>query len=130
MTIENVSETLKVPVEDILTAGSLPDDFPRDVALKKIEGVNDEELLEKIQITLENSMISAPSSPMSPNPDEIRGSMTMQDISKTWNIEGERVFEAAGWPADTKQDVPLKTLEEELGKSVSDIREAVKELSK
>ncbi|MDO9508638.1 MAG: 4Fe-4S binding protein [Thermovirgaceae bacterium] len=130
MTLENVSKTLEVSVEEILAAGSLPDDFPRDVPLKKIEGVNDEELLEKIKTSLESNIKSAPASLTPPNPDEIKGSMTMQEISKTWNLEGVKVFETAGWPADTRQDVPLKTLEGELGKSVTDIREAVKKLSK
>lgn len=130
MTIENVSEALGVSVEEILTAVSLPDDFPRDVPLKKIEGINDEELLEKITISLESHVRPIPEPGTPPNPDEIRGSMTMQDISKTWNIEGVKVFETAGWPADTRQDVTLKTLEVELGKSVTDIREAVKKLSK
>ena len=54
----------------------------------------------------------------------------MQEISKTWNIDGVKVFETAGWPADSKQDVPFKTLGEEMDKSVTDIREAVKKLSK
>lgn len=130
MTIENVSEALGVDVEEILAAGSLPPDFPRDISLKKIEGVNDEELLEKIRAELEKSRKAAPASQTPSNPDEIRGSMTMQEISKTWNIEGASVFETAGWPADSDQGVPIKNLAEEMGRSVTDIREAVKKLLK
>lgn len=130
MTLENISKTLGVPMEEVLAGGSLPDDFPRDIPLKNIEGINDEELLEKIRDSLERTPGADPAFPTPSNPDEIRGSMTMQEISKTWDIEGEKVFEAAGWPADTKQDISLKTLAEELDKSVTDIREAVKKLLK
>lgn len=129
MTVENISEALGVSVDDVLAAGSLTADFPRDVPLKNIEGVDDEELLERITRGLQKPEKQA-APPTPPNPDEMKGSLTLADISRIWGIEGTDVLREAGWPEDSRQDVPIKTLAEELGKSVTEIREAVKKISK
>ncbi len=126
MTLENVSETLNIPVQEIIEAASLPEDFPRDVPLKKIEGVDDEALIEEIlKKTGAKATGTAP-----PNPEEIKASMTIREISALWGLDPWEILEAAGWPADVSLDATLKTLSEELGRSVTEIREAVKKLSK
>jgi hypothetical protein len=62
------------------------------------------------------------------NPDEIKGSMTMEEVASTYGVEGSAVFEKAGWPSDLPLDKPLKEIATDLGKEVSEIREAVKAL--
>jgi NapH/MauN family ferredoxin-type protein len=125
MTLEDVSETLKVPVQEIIGAVDLPEDFPTDVPLKNIEGIDDEALLERI---LERTQIPSPTAPS--NPDEIKASMTIREISAVWGLDPVEILETAGWPADVSLDSTLKTLSGELDKGVTEIREAVKKLSK
>lgn len=51
--------------------------------------------------------------------------MSMQEVASTYGLEGKAVYEKAGWPADLPMDKPLKEIAAELGKEVSEIREAV-----
>jgi ferredoxin len=129
MTLENVAETLGVSAEKLLLAGSLPDDFPLDVPLKDIDGVDDEELLARLTSVLEAEKTESPDKTPS-NPDEIKASMTIGEISDTYGLKMEEILKEAGWPTDTSPDTSIKTLSDELGKSPNDIREAVKKLSK
>jgi NapH/MauN family ferredoxin-type protein len=69
-------------------------------------------------------------SPTQANPDEIKASMTIEEVSAAYGLEIEEILKEAGWPVDTKADLSIKTLSEELGKSPNDVREAVKKLSK
>ncbi len=126
MTLEDISKTLGVNLEEIRKAASLPGDFPEDIPLKDIEGVDDESLLEEI---LEKATPKA-SGAAPPNPEEIKASMTIEEISSVWGLDPGEILRTAGWPAGVSTDTPLKTLSEELGRSVTEIREAVKKLSK
>ncbi|HDQ92938.1 MAG TPA: 4Fe-4S binding protein, partial [Synergistetes bacterium] len=128
MTLENVSETLGVSVEVLLSAGSLPDDFPRDVPLKDIDGVDDEELLRRLTSVLEAETKEYPENIPS-NPDEIKARLTISQIAEAFGLESGDILREAGWPIDSGLNTSIKTLSEELGKSPDDIREAVKKLS-
>jgi len=56
--------------------------------------------------------------------------MTIREISAVWGLDPVEILETAGWPADVSLDSTLKTLSGELDKGVTEIREAVKKLSK
>jgi hypothetical protein len=126
MTVEQIAETLHLSPENVIELGGLDPDIPRDVPVKNIEGVDDEALRERLAEALETE------SPLEqrgePNPDELRGSVTMAEIEQMYGIDGEELFMAAGWPADSDRTVKLKDLAEEYGKEVSEIRAALKEL--
>jgi len=132
MSIQQMADTMNMPVERVIELGELPGDIALNVPVKEIEGVNDEELKEKIQ----ENLLKEPShegrddqsSSQLPPPDEIRGSMTMDQISSTYGLEGEKIFEKAGWPIDSDPATSLKTLAGEMEREVSEIREAVREL--
>lgn len=130
MTVTEIAETLDLSVQEVIEGGRLDSHIPVDTPLKEIEGVDDEEvkdhLAQYLQITSGNSI----SRPASNNPDEIRGSMTMEEISKTFGLEGKDIFRRAGWPEDTHQDTKLKGIADEQDLEIQSIREAVSELLK
>jgi len=134
MTIEQVAETLGLSVEEVMEGGNIASDAPLDVPMKEIEGVNDEEVKEALEVYLEEHDISVEEPGISMetklSPDEIRGSSTMQEISQSYGLDGSNVFEEAGWPSDLPVDKPLKDIASELDKEVQEIRDAVKELLK
>lgn len=125
MTLEKVGETVDLPVEEIIRITGLPAEAPRDRPIKEI--TDDEAFREALKTWFSSkeapSTAEKPKTP--PSPDEIRGSMSMQEVASTYGLEGKAVYEKAGWPADLPMDKPLKEIAAELGKEVSEIREAV-----
>jgi len=126
--VEKVSETVGLPVEKVLEVTGLPPDTPLDRPIKEI--TDDEAFRETLAEWFAAEKDSpAETKPMEvPNPDEIKGSMTMEQVASTWGLDAAAVFEKAGWPGELPADKPLKEIATELGKDVSEIREAVKEL--
>ena len=132
MTLHQVAETVKLTEEEVIAITNLPAGIPRDVSLKNIEGVNDEELRALLEAYLEKQKIEIPSSPQTTpqNPEEIKGSMTLSSIAETYGLAAEKILAEAGWPMDAPKDKPLKELAAEYKTEVSVIREAVKKLLK
>lgn len=132
MSVTQIAETLQIPVPQVIALGKLPEDIPLDVSVKNIEGVNDEELKNNLKEGLKHLEPAAGTSRLDqlPPPDEIRGSMTMNDITRVYGLDGKKVFEKAGWPVESDPAIPIKTTAKELGKEVQTIRDSVKELLK
>ncbi len=131
MSIEKIAETLAISVDEVIKLGKLPQDIPLDVPVKNIEGVNDELLKENLKEGLGTRPPSETSQPSQIlPPDEIKGSMTMSEIAATYGLDGEKIFEKAGWPSGSDQALPIKTIAQELGKEVQEIRNAIKDLLK
>lgn len=128
MTVEKVSETVGLPVEKVLEATGLPPDTPLDRPIKEI--TDDEAFREALAewFAAEKGSPAETKPTGAPNPDEIKGSMTMKEVASTYGLDSAAVFEKAGWPGELPEDKPLKEIAAELGKEVSEIREAVKEL--
>jgi polyferredoxin len=126
MSVEQIAETLHLSPDEVIELGGLDPDIPKNVPVKEIEGVDDEAFRERLSEALETE--SQPGQGGAPNPDELRGSVTMAEIEQTYDIDGEELFREAGWPADGDRTVKLKDLAEEYGKEVSEIREALKKL--
>jgi len=129
MSVLKVSETVGMPAEKILEITGLPADTTLDRPIKEI--TDDEAFREALRKWFEKEKRASGTEPPGklPNPDEIRGSMTMAEVASTYGVDGRGVFEKAGWPADSPTDKPLKEIAGALGREVSEIREAVKALS-
>ncbi len=54
--------------------------------------------------------------------------MKMEQVASTYGLDAATVFEKAGWPGELPADKPLREIAAELGRDVSEIREAVKAL--
>ena len=128
MSVLKVSETVGLPAEKVLEITGLPPDTPLDRPIKEI--TDDEAFREALRKWFEDGKEAPKAEPSGklPNPDEIRGSMTMEEVASTFGVDGRAVFEKAGWPADSPADKPLKEIAGALGREVSEIREAVKAL--
>lgn len=121
---------MKLSPEKILEIAKLPADTPRDVSIKKIEGVNDEVLKEDIKayFAANPAQAPAPVKEVPANPDELKGSVTLEDVAAGYGLDAAKILEKAGWPADTPKNISLKEAGTPLGREPSDIRTAVKEL--
>lgn len=126
MNLEQVAETVGLPLEKVRSVAGLLGDTPTDISLKKLEGVDDEEVREKLRDYLEKDEREAP--PSSLPPDQIRGSMTLEQVAASYNLEASVILKRAGWPEEAPQDVPLKELKGLYGLEVEAIRQAVREL--
>ena len=128
MDLRKVSETVGLPVEKVREITGLPADTPLDRPIKEI--TDDEAFREALAEWFSAEKESpAGEKPLEvPNPDEIKGSMTMEQVASTYGLDAAAVFAKAGWPAELPVDKPLKEIATELGREVSEIREAVKEL--
>ena len=130
MNIDEVARQVKLSPEKILEIAKLPADTPRDVSIKKIEGVNDEVLKEDIKayFAANPAQAPAPVKEVPANPDELKGSVTLEDVAAGYGLDAAKILEKAGWPADTPKNISLKEAGTPLGREPSDIRTAVKEL--
>lgn len=127
MTIEQTAAQVGLAPSKVLEIAGLPAGSPLDVSLKKMEGVNDEELKEKLRIWFA-ARPAPPAASVPANPDEIKGSLTLNAVAEGYGLAGADILARAGWPADTAGDIPLKDAAKAIGRETSDIRAAVKEL--
>ena len=131
MNIRQVAEQVKLPPAKVLEIGRLPADSPLDVAMKKMGGVNDEVLKEQLKEYFAAHPAVPSSAPQVPNnPDEIKGSLTLEEVASGYGLDSAVILKKAGWPEDTPRKIPLKDAGKAIGRETSDIRAAVRELLK
>ena len=108
MTLHQVEETVKLTEEEVIAITNLPAGIPRDVSLKNIEGVNDEELRALLEAYLEKQKIEIPSSPQTTpqNPEEIKGSLTLSSIAETYGLALGKIL-AERMPMDAPKRTSL-----------------------
>ncbi|NLO57763.1 MAG: 4Fe-4S binding protein, partial [Synergistaceae bacterium] len=82
MNIDEVAQQVKLSPEKVLEIAKFPADTPRNVSIKKIEGVNDEVLKEDIKAYFIANPAEAPKpvKEVPENPDELKGSFTLEDV--------------------------------------------------
>jgi len=132
MNIEQVAGQVNLPPAKVLQIAGLPADAPLNVSVKQMEGVNDEELKERLKVYFAENPAKAPApkAVMPSNPDELKGSVTLFEIAEGYGLDAEVILEKAGWPADTAKDIKVRDAAQVLGRDTTDIRNAVKELLK
>ena len=129
MSLNEMARTTGLSVETILSIGDLPADVDREGPVKKIDGVDDHELTERIGLYLKERGEKSPRALKSPpNPDEIRGSLTLEELAALYGLDVAAILEGASWPSDAPHDVPLKELKELYGTELDVVRDAVKKL--
>lgn len=125
MNVEQVAQATGLSAKSVLEAAGLPADTPRDVSIKKLPGVNDEKLREKIRKYMESRPRDA-----AKNPQEIRGSATFGEICRDYQIEPQALFEALDLDAKTDLETPVKEIMKPAGREVQEVRDKVAELMK
>ncbi len=127
MSLKQVAETVKLSPQEVLAIARLSPDTPLDVSMKKIPGVNDEAVREALaaHFATASSGGSTGAPAKIANPEEIRGTATLNDVAQAFSLDPSKILETAGWPGDSPRDKPLKEIGASLGKEVSEIRSAV-----
>lgn len=133
MSLEQVSQQTGVPVETLIALGGLPQDTPRDLSMKKIDGFDDHAFTESLARWFEEkrSEKAVFTAEKTANPDEIRGSSTLNEIALAYgigilDIVAELTVE--GWSGDIQLDRPVKDIAKEREREVQEIRDVVKRL--
>jgi ferredoxin len=137
MSVQQIAAAVGLSEEKVLEITELPTTTSRDISVKEIPGVNDEELREMLFHYFEEHApgfqeIVRPVPPGAelPNPEEIKGSMTAQEIATLYGLSAEELFKTAGWPEESDPQRPLKDIAREQNAEVSTFRDAVRELLK
>lgn len=125
MNVEQVAQATGLSAKSVLEAAGLPADTPKDVSIKKLPGVNDEELREKVRKYMEDRAKAG-----TRDPQEIRGSATFGGICRDYGLEPQALLKALDLGADTALDKPLKDIMKPAGREVQEVRDRVAELMK
>ncbi|HCL78577.1 MAG TPA: ferredoxin, partial [Synergistaceae bacterium] len=93
MTIQQVADQVKLTPAAVLQIAGLPADSPPDVSLKTMEGVNDEELKERLKehFAADPQTASPAPAPVPSNPEEIKGSMTLKDVAAGYGLDAAAI---------------------------------------
>jgi hypothetical protein len=155
MTLQEVADGLNLPIEDIYRIGGIPADIAPDMALKDLEEVVEvstlrEALDEYITEDTPAEPVSEPTAQapadtvhigsgdgtgtgLTPPPpgqilpaDQIKGRMTLREVSDQCAVDLDDLLAALNLPADTDLDTQLKTLTEEGSlDEITQVQEAV-----
>jgi len=137
MSLQQIAITVGLAEEKVLEITHLPATTSRDVSVKEIPGVHDEELREMLfhyfeehGPGLQEIVRPVPPGEELPNPEEIKGSMTASEVATLYGLSAPELFKAAGWPEESDPTRPLKDIAAEQGAEVSTFRDGVRELLK
>ncbi len=137
MSVQQIAATVGLSEEQVLDITQLPATTSRDISVKEIPGVNDEEMREALfryfeehSEEVQESLPSVAPGAALPNPEEIKGSMTAQEVAALYGLSAQELFKTAGWPEESDPNRPLKDIAREQNAEVSTFRDAVRELLK
>jgi len=127
MTLQEVGDGFGVPLKKIYRElGVTADDLPAETPIKKSEEILRDKGIEfdhdKIGEVVAN-LTGKEIVDMEKTSVEIRGSMSIEDISKMSGLSSEKVIEKLGIPIDISYDLPLKNLAGEHGFEMGDVKE-------
>ncbi|HOO62672.1 MAG TPA: 4Fe-4S binding protein [Synergistaceae bacterium] len=135
MSIQQIAAAVGLSEEKVLEITGLGDTTSRDISIKEIPGVDDEDLREILfhyfegheEISGEAPRPVPPGAEL-PNPEEIKGSMTASEVATLYGLSAPELFKTAGWPEESDPARPLKDIAGEQNAEVSEFRDAVREL--
>lgn len=126
MNLEQVAQTVGLDVKFVIEAAGLPENTPTDVSMKKLPGVNDEELKEALRKYMQQSGKEANTSLL--NPQEMRGSVSFNQITSEYKLDKKELLLKLGLDENVDMDAPVKDILKPLGREVQEIRDAVQSL--
>ena len=126
MDLQQVAKTVGLDIQTVLRASGLPEDTPVDISIKKIPGVDDEELKESLRAYIEKNH-GGESDKLS-NPQELRGSVTLNEISAEYKVDIKDLIGELDLDDNVDLNVPVKDLLKPLGREVQELRDAVQKL--
>ena len=126
MNLEQVAKTVGLDIPSVLRASGLPEDTPVDISIKKIPGVDDEELKDSLRQYIEKSHGGEIDKLL--NPQEMRGSVTLNDIASEYMVDIKDLVSELKLDGNVDLNVPVKDLFKPLGREVQEVRDAVQKL--
>lgn len=127
MDLEQIAKTVGLDIRSVREAAGLPENTPTGVSIKKLPGVNDEELKEALREYLQKNDGGANNS--LPNPQEMRGSITINQISAEYMIDIKDLIRELRLDENVDVNVPLKDLLKPMGREVQEVRDAVQTMT-
>ena len=126
MNLEQVAKTVGLDIKSVLEASGLPEDTPIDISIKKLPGVDDEELKESLREYIEKSRGSE--SDKLSDPQEMRGSLTLNEIASEYMVSIKDLIGELDLDDNVDLNLPVKDLLKPLGREVQEVRDAVQKL--
>ncbi|MDD2350962.1 MAG: 4Fe-4S binding protein [Synergistaceae bacterium] len=126
MNLEQVAKTVGLDIRSVIEASGLPEDTPTDISIKKIPGVNDEELKDALREYMQINSVSV--TDRLPNPQEMRGSVTLNEISSEYMVGIKDLISELGLDGNVDLNIPVKDIFKSLGREVQEVREAIQKL--
>ena len=147
MSLRQIAKAFDLSPETLRDSAALPPSTPLDKPVKDIMGElgrETEELREVVSdLLVKGSGVAGnanagasrpppPSSAAAPQPADqqyISGTDTFADLQQRFGVSPERMIELLKLPADTPRDKPLREIMRPLGRHVTEVREAVHNLT-
>ena len=126
MNLEQIAKTVGLDVSSVKEAVGLPDETPTDVSIKKIPGVDDEELKNALREYMQKNSGSV--TDRLPNPQEMRGSVTLNEISSEYMVGIKDLISELGLDGNVDLNIPVKDILKPLDREVQEVRDAIQKL--
>lgn len=126
MNLEQIAKTVGLDVSSVKKAVGLPDETPIDVSIKKLPGVDDEELKEALREYMKNNEVWT--NKRLPNPQEMRGSISFNQISAEYMIDIKDLISELGLDGNIDLNLPVKDILKPLDREVQEVRDAIQKL--
>ena len=126
MNLEQVAKTVGLDIKSVIEASGLPEDTPADISIKKIPGVDDEELKDSLRKYMQKnsgSVINKLS-----NPQEMKGSITLNQISSEYMVDIKDLISELGLDGNIDLNLPVKDILKPLDREVQEVRDAIQKL--
>ena len=126
MNLEQIAKTVGLDIKSVLEASGLPEDTPKDISIKKIPGVDDEELKDALREYMQKN-IGSVTNRLS-NPQEMRGSITFNQISSEYMVDIKDLIRELGLDGNVDLYLQVKDILKPLGREVQEVRDAIQKL--
>ena len=126
MNLEQIAKTVGLDIKSVLEASGLPEDTPKDISIKKIPGVDDEELKDALREYMQKN-IGSVTNRLS-NPQEMRGSITFNQISSEYMVDIKDLIRELGLDGNVDLNLQVKDILKPLGREVQEVRDAIQKL--
>jgi hypothetical protein len=126
MNLDQIAKTVGLDIKSVLEASGLPEDTPTDISIKKIPGVDDEELKDALREYMQKNIGSVTN--RLPNPQEMRGSVTLSQISSEYMVDLKDLISELGLDGNVDLNSPVKDILKPLGREVQEVRDAIQKL--
>lgn len=126
MNLEQVAKTVGLDVASVIEIAGLPENTPTNISIKKLPGVDDEELKEALRGYIQKK--EKVTDKGLPNPQEMRGSVSFNEIISEYKLDKKELLSELGLDESIDMDAKVKDILKSLGREAQEVRDAVQSL--